>query len=127
MQITLTMDGNRPRKDLAHDLRAFANVLWEDQPTDSVQPPTTTTEKKTKKAKTAESEESFDLGDTTIEEITEETEPTKTLDDVITAFKAYATKHSREKAGKVLSKFNVKSVRDLKTTQYVEVLKVLGA
>jgi hypothetical protein len=82
-----------------------------------------------KKGKTAAAkppeDENFDLG------FGEETEPeaeaaSHTLEDVIDAFKAYATKNSREKAGAILKKFNVKSVRDLKPDQFGKVLAALG-
>lgn len=47
--------------------------------------------------------------------------------NIIPAFQAFAKKHSREKAGKVLAKYKVKSVRDLPTTKFPEILKLLGA
>lgn len=53
--------------------------------------------------------------------------PKKTLDDVIAAFRAYAAKHSREKAAAVLKKLDVKSVRDIPAEKYDGVLKVLNA
>lgn len=129
MQITVTLDATRPMKDLANELHSFANVLW-DQPdatpnrTSVLNTPTASTdgiEKRAKKTKVAEPEESFDLGD----DVTEEAEETLTLDDMILAFKAYAGKHTREKAGKILTKYGVKSVRDLKPEQYSEVLAIL--
>lgn len=62
----------------------------------------------------------------------EEEKPAKkakklTLDgNIIPSFRAFAKKHSREKAGAVLAKFKVKSVRDLKETDYPKVLKLLS-
>ncbi len=58
-------------------------------------------------------------------------EPTKatkglTLEgNIIPAFQKFADKHSREKAGKVLTKYGVKSVRDLPKEKYPEILKLL--
>jgi len=73
-----------------------------------------------------EIEETEDIDDG-IGEIDEDETPTKyTLEaDIIPAFQAYAKKHNREKAGKVLIKFGVKSVRDLPTAKYHEVLETL--
>ncbi len=45
--------------------------------------------------------------------------------DIIPAFQKFADKHSREKAGKVLAKYGVKSVRDLPKEKYPEILKLL--
>jgi hypothetical protein len=44
--------------------------------------------------------------------------PTLTLEQVIDAGKAYALTNGREAAGKVLQRFGVKSVRDLKPAQF---------
>jgi hypothetical protein len=48
------------------------------------------------------------------------------LDDVIAGFQAYAKKHSREKAGKILAKYKITSVRDLPAAKYIEVIKLLS-
>ncbi len=45
--------------------------------------------------------------------------------DMIPAFQAYAKKHSREKAGKILNKFKVKAVRDLPPAKFPEILALL--
>ncbi len=45
--------------------------------------------------------------------------------DIIPAFQAYAKRHSREKAGKILAKFKAKAVRDIPPAKFPEVLKLL--
>lgn len=50
-----------------------------------------------------------------------------TLDEVIKAFQEYAAKHSRDKAGAILAKYKVKSVRNLPPEKFPEILKRLGA
>lgn len=86
-------------------------------------------EGKVKKVKAAkkEPEETFDLGfgddlpsDADAEEA-EEKGPS--LEDVISGFKAFAQKKGRDKAGKVLAKYKVKSVNDLPEESYAKVLK----
>lgn len=47
------------------------------------------------------------------------------LEDVIKAFKEFVANNDREAAGKVLQKYNVKSVRDLAQTDYAKVMKSL--
>lgn len=79
--------------------------------------------KRTRKAAAVVEEEpasdDIDLGDE---------EKTPTLEnDIIPAFQAYAKKHSREAAAKVLAKYKVKSVRDLPEAKFGEVIKTLGA
>jgi hypothetical protein len=76
---------------------------------------------------TEEEEEAEESEDETEEEeeAEEEEETAHEIDDVIAAFQGYAKKHSREKAAKVLAKFKVKSVRDLKAKQYAEVMAIL--
>jgi len=76
--------------------------------------------------KAAEAEENFDLGDGESAETEAAPEKEPTLEDVIEGFKAYAGKHGREKAGAILKKFGVKSVRDLKSEKYGEVLALIG-
>lgn len=44
---------------------------------------------------------------------------------IIPAFQAYAKKHTREKAGEILTKYKVKSVRDLPADKYAEIMKKL--
>lgn len=52
--------------------------------------------------------------------------PTLTLEQVIDAGKAYAMANGREAAGKVLQRFAVKSVRDLKPEQFALAHKAFG-
>lgn len=92
-------------------------------------------EKKSKKAAKVEEpavveedEGDFDLGEEESEDAGEEEDaaPKITLEEVIGGFKEYAKKKGRDKAAAILGKFKVKSVRDLKSEQYAEVLKALG-
>lgn len=48
------------------------------------------------------------------------------LEKVIAAFQTYVKKNSREKAGKILAKYKVKSVRDLPKEKYSEIIKLLS-
>jgi len=74
----------------------------------------------------AQVEESFDLGDDDAPPADEPEAPKPpTLENVIDGFKAYVAKHDREKAAKVLGKFKVKSVRELKQEQYADVLALI--
>ena len=76
--------------------------------------------KNSKAAKSAAQEtEEVDLG---FEDTASEDE-TPTFADVVAAFQSYSAKYSREEAGKILRKFKVKSVKDLKPEQYKDVLK----
>lgn len=84
-----------------------------------------------KAAKAAE--ETFDLEaetfDTTKDdpEMTEVEEAKKiTQTEVIKAFQVFAGAKSRVEAAKVLARFKVKSVKDLKDTDYEKVLKLLA-
>lgn len=67
------------------------------------------------------SDDGDDLDVDTDEEETSE----YTIDDVLTALRAYSKKYSREKAAAVLKKFNVKSVKDLEEAQYEKVMAIL--
>lgn len=49
-----------------------------------------------------------------------------TLEDVIGKLQEYAGKHGRDNAGKILGKFGVKSVRDLKEDSYEKFIKELA-
>lgn len=86
--------------------------------------------KKTRAKKTATpvapiADEELDLGD---EEEEESEEEKPTLEGhIIPAFQAFAKKHSREKAGAILGKYKVKSVRDLPETEFSKILSLLGA
>lgn len=73
----------------------------------------------------ADTEEGDDLGFEEDEGEDEETETT--IDDMVAAFKTFAGKKegNREKAKSLLTKYKVKSVRDLKPAQFAEVLKLL--
>lgn len=95
------------------------------------------TKKAGKKAKPAEEDaEEFSLDesdDAEAEEMTEEgeddapaeedEEPETSIDDVREAMKKYAAKNGREKAVKLLAKFKVKSINDLKSKDYDAVIK----
>lgn len=97
--------------------------------------PIITATKKKAKASEKEEQQSFDL-DTPIDQPetmtteddfgVEETAPMVTQLDVVKALQAYAKKHSREKAIKVLSKFKVKTAKDLHESQYRDVVKALS-
>lgn len=65
----------------------------------------------------------FDLGEETApgEEV-----PVLTLEVVVAEFQKYAKANTREKAGKVLASFGVKSVRDLDPKKYPDVMKKLA-
>jgi hypothetical protein len=79
---------------------------------------------------TAAPAEEFDLGfdgeGAAVETTETEEEAAPTYEDVIDALKAYAGKNGKEKAGKVLAKFKVKSVKDLKEAQYKDILVLLA-
>lgn len=82
----------------------------------------------TRRTRTKETVE-VDLGytdDETEQELTGDTQTTYTQKDIIMAFKDYATDNTREKAIQVLKKFGVKSVKDLKETDYDKVMKALS-
>lgn len=85
---------------------------------------------KTAKKKAKEVEETFDL-DAATDDLTKdepEVEAVKKISqtDVIKAFQVYAGANSRVEAAKVLARFKVKSVKDLKDTDYEKVLKLLA-
>lgn len=70
-----------------------------------------------------DAEESFDLGaDEETGTDTEEETETYTLKDVQTAMKEYAAENGMAKAGKILAKFKVKNVKELKPKQYADVI-----
>lgn len=81
-------------------------------------PPAKKTAKKEKEVE-EETDEEFSLGD-------EKDEKELTLkSDIIPALQAYAREHSREDAAKILKKFKVKAVHDLKAEDYPAVMKAL--
>lgn len=47
-------------------------------------------------------------------------------DDVMPAFVAYVQKHSKDEAKKILAKFKVKAVRELKPEQYAAAIKAVS-
>jgi len=143
MQITIDLSGSNSEKIAAMRLRNFANLLdpqsaaaatIETEETsehdistmkaDADEAPKKRGRPKKEETTDEDTQEEFDLGDA--EEV-EEPKKMKAIteDDMIKAFKAYANEHSREKAGKILAKFGVKSVRDLKAAEYGKVLKTL--
>lgn len=71
------------------------------------------------KVEAPEPEEEVDLGEVEEKKLSLE-------NDVIPAFQKYAKKYDRAKAGAVLAKFGVRSVRDLPADKYAAVLEVLG-
>lgn len=80
---------------------------------------------KKKKAK-AEPEETFELGDESTEDSPKAKAPILSLDkDIIPAFQKYSSDHSRDQAIKVLKKFKVASVYDLKPEIFLKVLEEL--
>lgn len=89
--------------------------------------------KEAKKMKAKKGEETFDLEaetfDTTKDdpEMNEVEEAKKiTQTEVIKAFQVFAGAKSRVEAAKILAKFKVKSVKELKETDYEKVLKLLA-
>ena len=76
--------------------------------------------KKSKPAPEVEEPEDMDLGE---EEDSEDEDQELDLADVIEALKAYAKKTSRDDAKKILKKFKVKSVQDLKPDQYAKIIE----
>lgn len=80
----------------------------------------------TKKAKVlAEAEEQFDLGDDEEEE--DKKKNTLSLKDIIAGFKAYAADNGRDEALKILKKYKVKNVNELKKDSYHKVMNDLEA
>lgn len=63
----------------------------------------------------------LDLGD----EPEVKAEPKYTIEQIRKGFQAYAAKHSRDKAAKILTKYGVKSIHDIPEAKYPEVLKLL--
>lgn len=57
----------------------------------------------------------------------EAAEPVLTLEHVIDVAKDYAKKHGREKAAKIIQRFNVKSIRDVKPSDFKLILKAFKA
>lgn len=124
MQVTITFEGTKPYTEIASALRSLAE-RWEGvtNTVNTVGTTATTTTKTTKAAKTATVENTDDETETFGLDV-EET--VYTQKDIIKAFQAYATEYSREKAAKVLTKFGVKSVKDLPQDQYAAVMEVLS-
>lgn len=78
---------------------------------------------------TDETEDETDMGFASDDAPEEVEEPEATLQDVIAACQTVVKKSpkGKEKIAKILAKFKVKSVRDLKSAQYSEVLALIGA
>jgi hypothetical protein len=127
MQITITLEGKPSPKAIANQLRSTANLFdmeaakpaqQEELNVREAKPAEKVATKKSRIEEVAKQVEEFDLGDAApVEE-----KSTVTIKDVIAGFQAYAKEHGREKAAKVLSKFKVKSVHDLKVDQYENAL-----
>lgn len=130
-EITLKFVGTPSNKDIAARLRMQANVLEGMEPKTAASRKNTDTDVEVEEAKTAlksakgkkaapaaAEEEDFDLGGE--EEAVEEKKIT--VKDMISAFKAYADANSREDAGKILKKYKVKSVHDIKPELYSKIL-----
>jgi hypothetical protein len=78
--------------------------------------------KKTKTAVAPPVEDEVDLGDGETEEVSSD----PTLEDVIEALQTYAETNTRDAAKKILASFKVKSVQDLKESDYPKILKKLS-
>lgn len=135
MKVTVHAEGTAA--EIAKQLSVHAAVYA------STTAPTKTPKGKASKAEPEEEEEDADFTDSDDEETESEDsaeeedtdsddseddadeEDTLNLKTVIAGFKAYAKKHSRDKAAAVLKQFKVKSVQDLKKTQYPLVMKAL--
>lgn len=119
MNLQITLDVSGGPTGAAKQLRSLANML---DPQDVVVGPSPTAKPITGKtkppAKPVEEEEEFNLGET------EEEAPVKvTIKDVVTGFQAYAKANGRDEAAKILKKFKVKNVHDLKPEQYAKALE----
>lgn len=131
MNITLTIPvSGQSRDTIAATLRKVADELEGASQTTSTKienddieakPSKTTAGKKTKSAP-VEDDETFDLGESETEEVEE---PTYTRRDVSLALQAYAEKHTRNDAAKILIKFKAKSPKDLTEEQIPKIMKLL--
>jgi hypothetical protein len=79
-------------------------------------------EKAAPKTEEVEAEATDDLDDMFGDEKVEDTGPT--LEDVRKIVKDFATKHGKEKALKLLGKFKVTSIPDIKKTDYAAVIEL---
>lgn len=141
MQIQVTLTDTNMGKNAAA-LRAFAELLDgrvtatndREEPKEETSEHDVSEMRKTRASRkaVATTNDDYDLGETdekTEDDSEEDTsEAALTLDgDIIPAFQAYAKKHSREKAAKVLAKYKVTSVRELPEKTWNDVLKTLNA
>lgn len=126
MKVTISIECSSPTEVTAVQT-ALASILNKGEAAPAKETKTTkkTDTKKEESAPTPEPEAAVDLG---FDDAPAATEPAKalTLEDVVEGFKGYAQKNGRENAGKVLGKFGVKSVRDLKPDSYEKVMKALA-
>jgi hypothetical protein len=123
IQITVTSDNT---KDLAKDLRAIANAL--DNPSAIIpaavkvettpEPTPIVKGKRGRPAKVEAEDEPEELEVDELEvvddELASDDEPAPTVEDAIEAVQAYAKKHGKDKAVKLVAKFGAKSVRAVK-------------
>jgi hypothetical protein len=148
VKIALHLQGPATNEEIAAELRAQADALvgksavkTEDpkpakaKKTKAPEPEAEeefTEEEETEAADDVETEESQAADEETEEEETEEeAKPAKsaksaTLETVLAGFQKYAKKNGRDAAGKILKKYGVTAVRDLKPKVYGEVLAKLG-
>lgn len=89
--------------------------------------------KEAKKLKAKKSDETFDLEAETFDTTKDDPEMTEVEEvkkisqtEVIKAFQVFAGAKSRVEAAKILAKFKVKSVKELKEADYEKVLKLLA-
>lgn len=129
MKVTIHCEGTP--KEIAAQLNAAADI-YNNTPVGSAAP----AEKPAKAKKTTKpAEESFDLAsddaaddaeaDDLTEEEEEETEEEETgpgLEEVQAALAKHAKKHDRASAMKILAKYKVKTVKDLKAKDYAAVI-----
>lgn len=129
-RVTVTFDGTI--EDVVKDMREFlgaTSLMTEMKDTlekvretpfpDEVKEEVKTPVKRGRKPKVEVKEEAFEVPEPSVELVS------YTLDDIIDALKKYAAKNSREKAIKVLEKFDVKSVRDIPENRFSEFLDSL--
>lgn len=90
---------------------------------------TTTTQVTTGKAGRKAKQETLDIGfdETEDSDDSDDTGTEFEMADVVKAFKAYAQENSKDDAIKILKKLGVKSVRDLKTSQFAKAMSLVEA
>jgi hypothetical protein len=130
MPVSITFDTNTKPAVVAAQLRAYAAELEKSRDgEDTDDAPAVPASRRGRPAKMAKPTEVDDFGS---EETTDDDdfgiddEPAKkepTLDDVQKAFAAHKLEHGVEKLKKILARFNVKSIKDLKPAQYAIAIK----